>query len=72
MNLDFTSIFVSVLIGLVGFALLAYGKKQSRAPQILAGLALMIFPYFVPNILLMVLIAVALVGLMALVIKLGL
>ncbi|HEY3451653.1 MAG TPA: hypothetical protein VGK67_35170 [Myxococcales bacterium] len=72
MNLDPTSIFVSVLIGIVGLAMLGYGKSQKRAPQILAGLALMVFPYFVSNVVLMVVIAVALLGLTWLAIKLGL
>jgi hypothetical protein len=47
MSFDPSSLFVSLMVGSVGFVLLAYGKKQQRLPHIFAGLALMIYPYFV-------------------------
>jgi len=37
------------VIGLVGFGLFLYGKKQQRIPQLGVGLALMVYPYFVPS-----------------------
>ncbi|HVC21156.1 MAG TPA: hypothetical protein VNE16_13840 [Vicinamibacterales bacterium] len=40
-------LFLSLVIGLVGLALFTYGKKQGRMPQLIAGLALMVYPYFV-------------------------
>jgi hypothetical protein len=46
----------------VGFVAFMYGKKQSRFPQLLVGLALMVFPYFVSSALLMLLIAAVLLG----------
>ncbi len=58
---DPNSLFASMLIGVVGFALFVYGKKQQRAPQLAVGLALMVYPYFVPGALPMVGIAVGLV-----------
>ena len=47
MSFDTSSLFVSLIVSSVGFVLLAYGKKQQRLPQVFAGLALMIYPYFV-------------------------
>ena len=47
MSFDESSLFVSLIVGSVGFVLLVYGKKQQRLPQVFAGLALMIYPYFV-------------------------
>ena len=47
MSFDPSSLFVSLTVSSVGFMLLAYGKKQQRLPQVFAGLALMIYPYFV-------------------------
>lgn len=38
----------------------AYGKRQKRLPHLIAGIALMVYPYFVPNVLAMLLIGVAL------------
>jgi hypothetical protein len=71
MDLDGNSLIASLLIGSVGFVSFAYGKKQHRLPQMLVGVALMAFPYFVASIPLMIGIAVALIGLLALMLKLG-
>jgi len=47
----------------VGMAAFAYGKKSKKSSPLIGGMILMIFPYFVPNPLLMILIgAVTLVG----------
>jgi hypothetical protein len=70
-NLDANSFFASLVIGSVGFVSFAYGKKQGRLPQMLVGVLLMGFPYFVSNVLLMLGIAVALLGLLTLAVKLG-
>ena len=58
MNFDANAFLLSMLIGSVGFVAFVYGKKQSRLPQMLAGLILMGFPYFVSNLWLMLGIAV--------------
>ena len=46
-------LFLSILIGSIGMALFIYGKKQTRLPQLVAGLLLMGYPYFVSNLWLM-------------------
>ncbi len=71
MSFDAGSLFASLLISSIGFVLLAYGKKQARLPQVAFGLALMVYPYFVPGALLMSGIAAGLLGLLALLVKLG-
>ncbi len=38
--------FLSLFPSGAGFVLFVYGKKQQRHPQLVAGLALMIYPYF--------------------------
>ena len=50
MELDATSIFVSVLVSSVGLGLLVYGRRQSRGPQFLAGFLLIAIPYFLPGV----------------------
>lgn len=67
-----TSLFASVVVGSVGFGFFLYGKRQRRIPHVLAGLAMMVFPYFVHSVALMGIIAAALVGLLALASYLGL
>lgn len=63
MSLDGNSLLASIFVSGIGFVLFAYGRKQARYPQVLAGLALLVFPYFVPDVLAMFAIAlVILVG----------
>jgi hypothetical protein len=50
MLLDPTLLFLSLITGGVGFVLLVYGKKQDRWPYLAAGIALMVYPYFVTTI----------------------
>ena len=50
MDLDPTWLALSMLISTVGWALFRYGRKQTRTPQIIAGVILMVAPYFMPDI----------------------
>ncbi len=50
MSLDPGILFVSFMTSLVGFALFTYGRKQERPPQLIGGLVLMCYPYFVGSI----------------------
>jgi len=63
MSLDPAPLIVSLLIGSVGLGLFIYGKRQSRFVHLFVGIALMVFPYFVPSVLWMVVIAAVLVSL---------
>ncbi len=71
MNLDPGTLIASLIISSIGFVALAYGKKQQRLPQMLIGFALLLFPYFVSNVAAMIGIAVALLGALALMLRLG-
>ncbi len=62
MSFDPSSLFVSLIISSVGFVLVAYGKKRYRLPHAIAGLVLMIYPYFVGDWLWMAAIGAAIVG----------
>jgi len=50
MSFDPTLLFLSLVTGGVGFVLLVYGKKQDRWPHLIAGLAFMVYPYFVETV----------------------
>ena len=50
MDFDPTLLVLSLLPSGVGFVLFTYGRKQHRFPQLLCGLLLMIYPYFVGSI----------------------
>lgn len=61
MNLDGTLLLLSIVPGSIGFVLFVYGKKQDRWAHLAAGLALMIYPYFV-NTALQMIVGGALIG----------
>jgi len=71
MSFDESSLFVSLIVSGVGFVLLAYGKKQQRLPQMFAGLALMVYPYFVDNWIWMAGVGVAICGALWWAVRLG-
>ena len=45
MSLDPTLMFLSLIPGGIGFVLLVYGTKHGRWPHMVAGLALIAYPY---------------------------
>ena len=59
-----SSLIASIFVSGVGFVLFSYGKKLQRVPQMLCGILMLIYPYFVPDPLLMIAIAVGLGGLL--------
>ena len=49
------------LFGVVGMAYFVYGKKQQAWMPLFCGLALMIYPYFVSNLIVMIGVGIALI-----------
>ncbi len=62
MDLDASTLIAGFLVSSAGFVLFTYGRKMQRLPQLVAGLLLMIFPYFAPSVLWMLLGAAAILG----------
>ena len=54
--MDTNILFVSLLFGLVGTGMLMYGKKAGRPVPLLAGVALVIVPYFIPNLIVLLIV----------------
>jgi len=52
-----------LLFGSVGLGFFVYGKKQKAVVPLICGLALMIYPYFISNTILLVAIGAALIAL---------
>ncbi len=50
MSLDPTRLFLSLILGGLGFVLFVYGKKQGRWPQLAGGLMFMVYPYFATSL----------------------
>ena len=51
MNLDFSvnNIFAGIVFGSIGFAAFIYGKNQASFKPTFIGIALMAYPYFISN-----------------------
>jgi len=47
MDLSPDGLFASLVIGALGMGIFLYGKRQERYPQLVGGMALMVYPYFV-------------------------
>jgi hypothetical protein len=60
--LDTSSLLWGLLFGSIGLGFLIYGRKQRAVVPLLCGLALMVFPYFVSNNLLLVAIGLVLMA----------
>jgi hypothetical protein len=52
---------LALLFGSVGLGFFVYGKQQKAPIPLVCGLALMIFPYFVSNTIILVVLGVALI-----------
>ena len=50
MNLDMNLLMASLLFGAIGAGMMMYGKKAGRPVPLFAGLALCALPYFIPNL----------------------
>jgi hypothetical protein len=70
-SLDGNALLLSLAIGCVGLACFVYGKRQGRLPQMVAGAALMIYPYFVPNLVAMAILAVAITVALWIAVRIG-
>jgi len=51
----------SSIFGLIGTAAFIYGRRQRRGAPLIVGIALMVYPYFVSNIMALVGIGVLLI-----------
>jgi len=70
-SFDPTWIFLSLIPGGIGFVLFVYGKKQQRWPHLIAGIAMMVYPYFTATIIAMAVLGVAICAALWYVVRLG-
>ncbi|MEZ5498114.1 MAG: hypothetical protein R3E77_01655 [Steroidobacteraceae bacterium] len=52
-----------LLFGSIGIGFFVYGRRQSKRMPLLCGIALMVFPYFIPNGTAIVMIGIVLIAL---------
>lgn len=56
------ALFWGLIFGSIGFGFFLYGKKQRAVVPLVCGIALMLFPYFVSNTILLVMLGIALMA----------
>ena len=71
MSFDASTLFLSLITSGIGFVLFVYGKKEGRPPQLVAGIVMSVYPYFVSNLLLNVLAGAGSIAVMWLAIRQG-
>jgi hypothetical protein len=71
MSIDPTWLFLSMIPGGIGFVLFVYGKKQQRLPHLVAGIALIGYPYFATTAVSMALVGAAICAALWIVVRLG-
>jgi hypothetical protein len=71
-NLSQGSLLSSLLVSSIGLGLFLYGKKETRLPQLGAGLALMVYPVFVASTGWMLAIAGGVLGALWVALRMGL
>ena len=60
--LNESSLLWGLLFGSIGLGFFLYGKKQRAVVPLVCGLALMVYPYFITNTILLVVIGVVLIA----------
>ena len=48
-DLSFGGLLLGIVVSAIGMGCFIYGRKQGRLPHVVAGLILMVYPYFIPN-----------------------
>lgn len=71
MHLSVGMLVASIFVGLIGAALVLYGRKETRVPHMVAGAILIVFPYFAHWWWMVIAITVVVLAALAIVSKLG-
>jgi hypothetical protein len=59
--MDSATLIIGVLAGAVGMGYFIYGKKQAKAVPLLCGLGLCVIPYFINNVILLIVTCLAMI-----------
>jgi hypothetical protein len=60
--MDTTSLLLGLMFGSIGMGYLMYGRKQRNGMALISGIGLCVFPYFVHNVFLFVIIGIVLMA----------
>lgn len=57
--MDTSNLLFSLLVSIIGMGYIMYGRKQMKVSALVAGIVLCIYPYFISNLLLAILVGLA-------------
>ena len=57
-----TNLFLAIFFGAIGLGFFTYGRRQRAVVPFVAGIMLLIFPYFVTNVYLLVIIGIVIIA----------
>ena len=57
-----SSLLIGMIAGVFGVAYFVYGKKQAKLAPLIAGVALCVYPYFIEDVLWLIVIGVVLLA----------
>ena len=60
--MNVTSLMLSLLFGTIGLGYVMFGKKAERLSPVLSGAALMVAPYFISNLILLIVVSLCLMA----------
>lgn len=62
LDFDATTFVLGIIFSTVGLGFFLYGKRQGKLIPLVCGLLLMVFPYFISNVIILLVIGVALIA----------
>jgi len=71
LNLSLGWLTASIAISGVGFVLANYGRKMGRPPHLIAGVVMLAYPYFVPTLAPMLIVAAVVCAALWVAVRLG-
>ena len=71
MHLTLAWITASLVVSSLGFILANYGRKMARPPQLIVGVLMLVYPYFIPAVIPMLIVAAALSLVLWIAVRLG-
>jgi hypothetical protein len=60
--MDSNVLILSFVFGMIGLGMFQYGRKAGRLVPLAAGIGLMVLPYFIPNLIAMVIVCIVMMA----------
>ena len=62
LDFDLTTLILGIIFSTVGLGFFLYGKRLGKLIPLVCGLLLMVFPYFISNVIILLVVSVMLIA----------